>query len=82
MTGDASIHTRISEAIEEEKRLRRELAQGTITQEEENGRVRVLEEQLDQLWDLLRRRQAERDAGEDPSLARPRSVEQVEGYDA
>ena len=34
----------------------------------------------DQLWDLLRQRDAKRQYGEDPDEASPRSEQQVEGY--
>jgi hypothetical protein len=44
------------------------------------ARRREIEEQLDQCWDLLRQRQAKRDAGDDPALARVRPIEQVEHY--
>ncbi len=81
MTSDHSIREEIAAAIEEERTLRADLAAGRITQEHENNRIAGLEDHLDQLWDLLRRRQAERDAGQDPDDAKLRSVEQVEGYE-
>lgn len=81
MTSDHSIREQIADAIEEERTLRADLAAGRITQEHENNRIAGLEDHLDQLWDLLRQRQAERDAGQDPNDATLRSVEQVEGYE-
>jgi hypothetical protein len=39
-----------------------------------------LEEQLDQCWDLLRQRQARREAGQDPEDASARPIGEVEGY--
>jgi hypothetical protein len=39
-----------------------------------------LEVTLDQSWDLLRQRNALREAGLDPDAAAPRSAEVVEGY--
>jgi hypothetical protein len=44
------------------------------------ARLRRLEEELDQCWDLLRQRQALRDAGADPDAANPRPVSEVESY--
>ncbi|RAD75321.1 DUF2630 domain-containing protein, partial [Burkholderia multivorans] len=46
----------------------------------EHQRIAQLEGELDQLWDLLRQRQGERDAGRDPNLAKERPVSEVEGY--
>lgn len=48
--------------------------------EDEHIRLRALEVQLDQLWDLLRQRRARRDAGQDPDLAVERDSRTVEGY--
>ena len=80
MSSDESIHARIARGIDAVRRLRAALAAGEITQESEHTRIRELEQQLDRLWDLLRLRRAERDAGQDPARAHERSVEQVEGY--
>ena len=46
----------------------------------EHERLRQLEVQLDQCWDLLRQRRARREFGEDPDLAQPRPERTVEGY--
>ena len=81
MTTEDRIHDAITAAVGEERRLRDQLAEGRITTQAEHERIAELEVQLDRLWDLLRRRQAERAAGQDPDDARPRSVEQVEGYE-
>jgi hypothetical protein len=40
----------------------------------------MLETELDQCWDLLRQRQARRDAGEDPDSAEVRPPSTVEDY--
>ena len=80
MTTDKSIHEQINEAVEEERELRRRLGNGEITEEQEHRRIAQLEAELDQLWDLLRQRQGERDAGRDPNLAKERPVSEVEGY--
>ncbi|MEP6527911.1 MAG: DUF2630 family protein [Nocardioidaceae bacterium] len=44
------------------------------------SRREVLEEQLDQCWDLLRQRQAKRSAGLDPDEAAVRPASTVENY--
>jgi hypothetical protein len=73
MTSDADILSQIKSLVAEEH----ELSSGGGEQQE---RRRHLEEQLDQCWDLLRQRQARRDAGQDPDDAHSRPVSQVEGY--
>ena len=44
------------------------------------SRRELLEEQLDQCWDLLRQRQAKREFGENPDTAQVRDARTVEGY--
>ena len=65
MADDADIYQQIKTLVEEEH----ELDRGGQAHAQE--RRAQLEEQLDQLWDLLRQRQARRQAGEDPSDAQP-----------
>lgn len=77
---DESVMGRIGELVEEEHRLRRQLAAGEITTEEEHARLRTVEESLDQCWDLLRRRRAAQQQGESPDGVQPRPVDEVEGY--
>jgi hypothetical protein len=72
---DRDIRTSISRLVEEEHRLR----QGHID-EVDRRRLSEVEEHLDQCWDLLRQRQALRDASRDPSAARERPTAEVEGY--
>ena len=45
---DETVLSRISELVDEEHRLRRSLAAGELSTEEEHARLRVLEESLDQ----------------------------------
>jgi len=71
---------RVQDLIDEEHRLRSRLQDGEITAEEEQQRLRTMEETLDQCWDLLRQRRALRHAGEDPGQAKVRPVTEVEGY--
>ncbi|AZG48602.1 DUF2630 family protein [Gordonia insulae] len=80
MATDKSIHTHITELISEEHDLRDRLGRGEITRAEENSRLQALEISLDQCWDLLRQRQARRDAGADPDDASVRPADVVEKY--
>ena len=73
---DEDIFQRIKTLVEEE----RSLAGETEPFEERQDRRRQLEEQLDQCWDLLRQRQALREAGADPGQAHARPVSEVESY--
>ena len=73
---DSSILGHITQLVEEEHRLRAE-----ATQPEHNAaRLRQVEEELDQCWDLLRQRRAKREYGEDPDTATVRDPKTVEGY--
>ena len=73
---DSEIRGRIEALVEEEHRLRNS---GEHT-DEQRARLRQIEEDRDQLWDLLRQRDAKRQYGEDPDEAKPRPEQQVEGY--
>ncbi len=70
---DQDILARIHELVEEEHRLR----DGSDT---DPDRLRRLEEQLDQCWDLLRQRRAKREFGQPESEAEVRPTETVEHY--
>jgi hypothetical protein len=80
MADDTSIRTRISALVSEERELRRKLSQGEIRADEEHERLRDVEVELDQCWDLLRQRDARREFGEDPDEATVRSEGVVENY--
>jgi hypothetical protein len=71
---------RIHELVDEEHELRSRLQRGEITAEEEHARLRAVEVELDQCWDLLRQRRALRESGGDPRDAQARPAEEVEGY--
>jgi hypothetical protein len=77
---DIDIQQRIKGLIDEEHSLRAQLGEGDITVEEENQRLRALEVELDQCWDLLRQRRARREFGEDPGGAHVRDAATVENY--
>jgi hypothetical protein len=48
--------------------------------DEDKDRLRAVEVELDQCWDLLRQRRALREAGADPGEAQVRDAETVERY--
>ncbi len=77
---DKDILGHIDELIATEHDLRRRLAAGELTTDEEHQQLRDTEEQLDQAWDLLRQRRARREFGEDPGASTARPVSEVEGY--
>lgn len=78
---DSSIQHRISELVDEEHKLRRAVQAGVISTDEEQARLRRIEEDLDQCWDLLRRRRAARENRTDPDLVTPRPIDEVEHYE-
>jgi hypothetical protein len=80
MTSDENIHGKISELVAREKELRERLQDGDIEQGEEHSQLHDIEVQLDQCWDLLRQRQALREAGADPAKAEVRPPGEVENY--
>jgi hypothetical protein len=72
---DRDIRATISRLVEEEHQLR----QGEVD-EADRRKLTEIEEHLDQAWDLLRQRQALREAADDPSKANERPTGEVEGY--
>lgn len=66
--------------VAEEKSLREQLLHRDINTSEEHDRLRRVEVELDQCWDLLRQRRALRETGGDPRAAEVRPPDQVEGY--
>ena len=77
---DNSVLARIHGLVDEEHKLRTQLSRGEISDAEEQARLQELEEALDQCWDLLRRRRAAREAGNDPDAEKTHSVNEVESY--
>jgi hypothetical protein len=70
----------IHDLVAQEKTLRAQLQHGDISTSEEHARLRRIETELDQCWDLLRQRRALRETGGDPSGATVRPPDEVEGY--
>jgi uncharacterized protein DUF2630 len=73
---DSEIRSRIDALVEEEHRLR----DGAEHTDEQRARLRQIEEERDQLWDLIRQRDAKRQYDEDPDSAEVRPKSEVEGY--
>ena len=74
---DKSILDHISALVDEEQHLR----DGAKAPGQNDERIRHIEHQLDQCWDLLRQRRAKREFGEDPASAKVRDEKTVEGYE-
>ena len=64
---DEDLRHRITELVDEEHHL-------------ERARLDALGVELDRTWDLLRRREARRRAGQDPDTEQERTTSVVEGY--
>jgi len=77
---DREIMQRIGELVDEEHALLHQGEQQTRLEPSERERLRALQVEVDQLWDLLRQRRGRRHAGVDPDGARLRSASTVEGY--
>jgi hypothetical protein len=77
---DKTVLGRIDELVAEEHRLRDLRQSGQLSTEEEQARLRQVEESLDQCWDLLRRRRAAREQGGNPDAEQPRDKNTVETY--
>ena len=75
MASDVDIRQHISDLIASERTLRERLARGEISQEDEHQQL-----DLDQLWDLLRQRDARREFGGNPDHASVRDASTVENY--
>ncbi|WP_099022179.1 DUF2630 family protein [Mycolicibacterium palauense] len=71
---------RIHDLVAEEHELRSRLQRHEISESVEHDRLRAVEVELDQCWDLLRQRRALRETGGDPRQAEVRPAGEVEGY--
>lgn len=80
MEQDQQILNRITEMVEDERRLREALASGVIDTSTEQQRLGRLEQELDRCWDLLRQRRAKAEFGGNPDDAEVRPPSQVESY--
>jgi hypothetical protein len=73
---DQSILHRIQHLVDEEHRL----DDKSDHSPDDRQRHQALQVELDQCWDLLRQRNALRDAGRDPDAAQARPADVVERY--
>lgn len=71
---------KIQALIDEEHQLRGLPSDTDSVDPEQQTRLRRLEEELDQCWDLLRQRRAKAQAGQDPAEAEARPPDEVEHY--
>jgi hypothetical protein len=76
-TTDQSVLKHIKGLAAEEHRL---YEQESLA-EADAAKLKKIEVELDQCWDLLRQRQAKRAAGQDPSQAHVRPPKIVENYE-
>ena len=74
---DRPVLKHIERLVKEEHEL---YEQGRLS-DADRQRLRTLEVELDQCWDLLRQRRARREFGDDPDQARVRPPEIVERYE-
>ena len=76
---DEDVITRINDLAHEEHQLFEKESEGKASTRERE-RLKEIEVQLDQCWDLLHQRRARRSAGLDPDQAAVRPETTVEGY--
>ena len=76
---DATIHERIEKLVNEEHELWQREAAGHAD-DETRQRLAEVKVSLDQTWDLLRQREALRNANMDPDVAVERGPSVVENY--
>jgi hypothetical protein len=74
---DRSVLDHIQQLVEEEHRLYGQ----TDLEENDRRRLEKLQVELDQCWDLLRRRRALRHTGRNPNEATVRPADVVENYE-
>ena len=76
---DAEVLQRIQELVDDEHSLLERRAAGGL-EAGDHERLKRLEVNLDQRWDLLRQRRALRETGADPDAAQVRPASVVERY--
>jgi hypothetical protein len=74
---DQPVREHIELLVKEEHRLRGEKS---LT-DPDHRRLKAVEIELDQCWDLLRQRRALREFGQDPDQAKVRPADVVENYE-
>ena len=76
---DSDVLGRINELAHEEEGLYERAGDDGLN-DAERARLKTIEVQLDQCWDLLHQRRARRRAGQNPDDAQVRDPATVEGY--
>jgi Protein of unknown function (DUF2630) len=79
MNDDESLRRRIHRLVDEEHGLENQASDQRS--EADHARISAIEVELDQIWDLLRQRNARRTAGLSEDFASLRSSTTVEGYE-
>jgi hypothetical protein len=77
---NSDILQNIDALVAEERTLRERSTGHQGIGADERARLRDIEVQLDQCWDLLRQRRAKTEFGQDPDDAQVRPAREVEGY--
>ena len=80
MPSDEQIQSVIERLETEREAIRHREGASDPNLQQDSERLEEIRLELDQLWDLVRQRQALRDAGEDPNKAHERSRRTVENY--
>jgi len=75
--GDRSVHEHIEKLVQEEHHL---YGKTTLT-DADTQRLKKVQVELDQYWDLLRQRRALREFRDNPDQARVRPADVVEKYE-
>jgi Protein of unknown function (DUF2630) len=78
---DTTIHRHINALATEEEELYLQAGREGGLSQDQRTRLKVIQVQLDQAYDLLHQRQARRAAGLDPTDAIERPVDTVEHYE-
>jgi hypothetical protein len=81
MADNDDIRSHIGDLVAEERALRDKRSRSEISADDEHARLRALEIELDQAWDLLRQRDARKEFGQDPGAANIRPADVVERYE-
>ena len=74
---DRPVRKHIEHLVNEEHRLRGEKS----LSDPDHERLKAIQVELDQCWDLLRQRRALREFGDDPDQAKVRPADVVEKYE-
>jgi Protein of unknown function (DUF2630) len=76
-SGDQPVLSHIEQLVNEERKLHEASTSGPV----DTGRLDKVKVELDQAWDLLRQRRAQREFGRNPDDAHIRPADVVEKYE-